>query len=103
MNVKKFKECNVYYNDGVVDIVVKQPITNIIYNNAIYEMLDLCYDNINEINFYIEEPKELLFSYNLITKQIYNYYNITSQLVIRQIYKFIDTQGVKEWGRIYNG
>ena len=103
MNVKKFKECNVYYNDDVVDIVVKQPITSIIYSNDIYDMLDLLYDNIAEINFYTEEPKELLYSYNLITKQIYNYYNITSQLVIRQINKFIDTQGVKEWGAIYNG
>ena len=103
MNVKKFKECNVYYNDGVVDIVVKQPITNIIYTSDLYDMVDLCYGNVNEINFYNEEPKELLYSYNLVTKQIYNYYNITSQLVTQQINKFIDTQGVKEWGQIYNG
>lgn len=103
MNVKRFKECDAYYSDEVVDVVTKVPITNIIYNNAIYEMLDLCYDNIREINFYSEEPKELLYSYNLITKQIYNYYNITSQLVIRQINNFIDTQGVKEWGHVYNG
>ena len=103
MNVKRFKECDVYYNDGCVDVVVKEPITNIVYKSDLYYMLDLCYDNITEINFYIEEPKELLFSYNLITKQLYNYYNIISQLVIRQINNFIDNQGVKEWGVIYNG
>ena len=103
MNVKRFKECDVCYNEGCVNIVVKEPITNIVYKSDLYEMLDLCFDNINEINFYTDEPKELLYSYNLVTKQIYNYYHITSQLVTQQIYKFIDTQGVKEWGQIYNG
>lgn len=104
MHVSKFKECDVIYSDGVVDVYCKVPLAHIIYSRVLYDTLDLLYDNIKEIRFYTDEPpKELLFSYNLITKEVYNHYNYTVALVTRTINNYIDTDNVKEMGVGYLG
>ena len=104
MHVSKFKECNVIYNEGRVDVYCKTPLTHIIYSKVLYDTLDLLYDNIKEIRFYTgEPPKELLFSYNLITKEVYNHYNYTVSLVTRTINNYIDKDNAKEMGVGYLG